>query len=104
MLPKNLTGDLTVIMKMIRERGGTDCSGSCHHRKPGEFHCHTISQDLKISSSGVKERILTLVRMGLLDRNRIERRGTHPITKFTVSQKGQKLLDSLEPQEKVGVS
>lgn len=97
MLPRNLTEDLLAIMQVIREKGGTDCSGSCHHRKPGEFHCHTIGQKLKISSSGVKERILTLVRMGFLDRGRLERQGTYPITKFTVSEKGLKVLDTLEP-------
>lgn len=89
-----LPDDLVVIMRIIRERGGTDCSGTCHHRKPGEFHCHTISQELKISSSGVKERILTLVRLGLLDRRRIPRAGTYPLTKFTVSEEGLRILDS----------
>lgn len=89
-----LPGDLMLILRIIRDRGGTDCSGSCHHRKPGEFHCHTIGQELKISSSGVKERILSLVRMGLLDRCRVERKGTYPLTKFTVSEEGRRILDS----------
>jgi|GEM_PF-1422210 len=92
MLPKTVSDDLLAIMKMVERMGGTDCSGTCHHRKPGEFHCHTISQELKISSSGVKERILTLVRMGLLERNRFERPGTYPVTKFTVSERGRKML------------
>jgi hypothetical protein len=92
MLPEDLSDDLLAIMRVIREKGGTDCSGSCHHRKPGEFHCHTVGQDLNISSSGVKERILALVRMGLLDRNRLEREGTYPLVRFTVSAKGEKLL------------
>ncbi len=93
MCSADLSSDLLTIMKIIQERGGTDCSGSCHHRKPGEFHCHTISQELKISSSGVKERILTLVRMGLLERRRIEREGTYPITKFTLSEEGRRALE-----------
>lgn len=92
MLPEDLSEDLLAIMKIVREKGGTDCSGSCHHRKPGEFHCHTISQALNISSSGVKERILQLVRMGLLERNRLDRPGTYPIVKFTVSAKGKEAL------------
>jgi predicted ArsR family transcriptional regulator len=91
---ETLSDDLVAIMKAIQERGGTDCSGSCHHRKPGEFHCHAISQQLKMSSSGVKERILTLVRMGLLERDRVERQGTYPITKFTVSARGTKILEN----------
>jgi len=91
-LPEGISEDLLAIMRRIQEEGGTDCTGSCHHRKPGEFHCHTLSQDLEISSQGVKDRILALIRMGLLDRHRLEREGTHPITKFTVSEKGNKVL------------
>ncbi len=92
MAPEDLSNDLVAILDIIREKGGTDCSGSCHHRKPGEFHCHTLSQELKISSSGVKQRILELLRNGYLDRNRLERQGTYPLTRFTVSEKGMKVL------------
>lgn len=91
-----MSEDLVQIMRLILEKGGTDCSGSCHHRKPGEFHCHAVGQDLKISSSGVKERILTLVRMGLLDRKRLDRPGTYALTKFTVSTEGKKVLAARE--------
>lgn len=94
MLSEAMSEDLLHIMKMIEEHGGTDCSGTCHHRKPGEFHCHLISQELRISSSGVKERILTLARMGLLDRHRIERKGTYPLTKFTLSEQGRRALQA----------
>lgn len=94
MVSQEITSDLLAIMRIIQERGGTDCSGTCHHRKPGEFHCHTISQELNISSSGVKERILMLVRMGLLSRQRIERRGTYPLTRFTVSEEGRRALEA----------
>jgi predicted ArsR family transcriptional regulator len=94
-LTENLSDDLLAIMKIIEERGGTQCSGSCHHRKPGEFHCHVIGQALKISSSGVKERILELVRMGLLKRDRVDRHETYPITTFTISAKGKKALAPL---------
>jgi predicted ArsR family transcriptional regulator len=89
---ETLSDDLLAIMRTIREKGGTDCSGSCHHRKPGEFHCHVLGRDLGISSSGVKERILTLVRMGLLERHRLERPGTFPVTKFTISARGKEAL------------
>jgi hypothetical protein len=100
MLPQDLTDDLLVMMRIIQEKGGTDCSGTCHHRKPGELHCHTISQALNISSSGVKERILALVRMGLLERNKLERPGTYPIVKFTVSAKGREALAVHENRDK----
>ena len=94
MRSEDLSDDLMRIMRIVKERGGTDCSGSCHHRKPGEFHCAMIGQELKMSSSGVKERILVLVRMGFLDRNRLERPGTYPITKFTVSTEGERILSA----------
>lgn len=94
MSSENLSNDLLNILRIIRERGGTDCSGTCHHRKPGEFHCHSIGRDLSISSSGVKERILTLVRMGLLNRRRIDRERTYPLTKFTVSEDGIRVLEA----------
>ncbi len=90
----DLSEDLASILRMIRDNGGTDCSGTCHHRKPGEYHCHVISQELKISSSGVKKRILELVRLGMLERNRLEREGALPLTKFTVTEQGKLALHS----------
>jgi predicted ArsR family transcriptional regulator len=95
MPPIALPDDLIPILRKIKENGGTDCSGSCHHRKPGEFHCHAIAQELKISSSGVKRRILDLVRLGMLERNRLDREGTYYITKFTVTLQGEQALQSL---------
>lgn len=67
-----LSEDLLAILKIVKEKGGTDCSGACHHRKPGEFHCHALAQMLRISSSGVKERLRNLVNMGLMERRRVE--------------------------------
>jgi hypothetical protein len=92
MVPEDLSDDLKRFMRLILERGGTECSGTCHHRKPGEVHCHGLARDLRISSSGVKERILTLARMGLVTRERIERPGTYAIIRFTVSAEGKRLL------------
>lgn len=94
MAPERVGEDLLAVMRIVRERGGTDCSGSCHHRKPGEFHCHTISRILRMSSSGVKERILTLVRMGLLQRRRVLREGTYPLTRFELTPEGETILAS----------
>jgi len=47
---------------------------------------------LKISSQGVKNRILTLLRNGLMERYRIERKGSTPLTRFTISSVGEKAL------------
>lgn len=94
MSAENLSDDLLAILRIVQDKGGTECSGSCHHRKPGELHCHTISQELNMSSSGVKDRILALVRIGLLQRNKLQRQGTYPIIRFTVSGMGKQVLEA----------
>jgi len=95
MKPEELTNDLIAIMRIVKDKGGTDCSGTCHHRLPGEFHCHALAQMVKVSSSGVKERLLRLVNMGLLERLRIERDGHTPMARFVVTQEGEKVLAGL---------
>lgn len=92
MEPEELSDDLLIILDVIREKRGTDCSGTCHHRKPGEFHCHVLGPILKISSQGVKNRILKLLRAGLLERKRIDREDTYPLTKFIISSQGEEVL------------
>jgi hypothetical protein len=92
-----LSQDLLAILRIVKERGGTDCSGSCHHRKPGEFHCHTVGQMLNISSSGIKERILRLVRLGLLERRQLQKEGEYPLTKFMVTSLGDEILAAADP-------
>lgn len=87
-----LSQDLLAILRIIKERGGTDCSGSCHHRKPGEFHCHLVGQMLKISSSKVKAQILQLVDLGLLERTRVEKVGEAPLLRFIVTSLGDEFL------------
>ncbi|MGC8494012.1 MAG: hypothetical protein ACP5SH_19995 [Syntrophobacteraceae bacterium] len=90
-----LSEDLLAIMRIVKEHGGTHCSGTCHHRRVGEFHCHTISQMLRLSSSGVKERLRNLVEIGLMERRRIIQNG-HVIAIFLVSQEGEKVLAANE--------
>ncbi len=92
----SLSEDLLAIMRIVKERGGTHCSGTCHHRKVGEFHCHTLSQMLKISSSGVKDRIRNLVEMGLMERQRVGGDGQATIARFVVSPEGEKVLAANE--------
>jgi predicted ArsR family transcriptional regulator len=92
MKPDELTEDLFALMAIIKENGGTDCTGTCHHRKSGEFHCHTVGRALKISSQGVKNRILDLFRSGFLDRERIDREGSTRMVKYTVSAQGEEAL------------
>ncbi|HLA82059.1 MAG: hypothetical protein A2V77_09360 [Anaeromyxobacter sp. RBG_16_69_14] len=68
-----LTGDLLEILRVMKSKGGTHCTGTCHHRQPGEFHCHEFGRMLSISSQGVKNRLLALMRLGLVEPQRVER-------------------------------
>jgi DNA-binding MarR family transcriptional regulator len=86
------------ILSIIRDRGGTDCTGTCHHRKPGEFHCHTFGNMLNLSSQGVKNRILEMLREGLLERIRLDRDGSTPLVRFTITPEGEKVLENFSPE------
>jgi len=44
---------------------------------------------LNLSSQGVKNRILELLRMGLLQRKKISRKDNVPFVRFLVSRKGE---------------
>jgi len=95
MIPYTLTRDRLAILAVIREAGCSICTGTCEHRKPGELHCHTIGQRIKISSAGVKRRLRELVQMGLLKRNRVERNDGKVMAQYKVSEKGLELLDEI---------
>lgn len=88
--------DLIMILKVLKSQGGTDCTGTCHHRKPGEFHCHVLGRMLNISSQGVKNRLLKLMRMGLVERNRIDRSPASPLVRFTITSRAEAILGSSE--------
>lgn len=95
MIPYTLSRDRLAILAVIREVGCSICTGTCEHRKPGELHCHTIGQRVKISSAGVKRRLREMVQMGLLNRDRAERHDGKVMAKYTVSEKGLELLDEI---------
>lgn len=88
--------DLMRILQVLKEKGGTDCTGTCHHRKPGEFHCHVFGRMLKLSSQGIKNRLLALMRMGLVERNRIPRSKAAPLVRFTITARAEALLAEYE--------
>ena len=89
--------ELMTILRILKEKGGTDCTGTCHHRKPGEFHCHVFGRMLNISSQGIKNRLLTLMRMGLVERNRIKRSTVAaPLIRFTITSAADALLSDQE--------
>ena len=83
---------MIAMLRMIKEHGGTDCTGTCHHRKPGEFHCHVFGRMLKLSSHGIRTRVIKLVNMGLLERNRIKRDNGSLLVKYTITRAGEDLL------------
>jgi len=89
---EKIDDDLITILTVLKKKGGTDCTGTCHHRKPGEFHCHTFGRMLNISSQGVKNRLLRLMRMGLVKRNRIARPSSTPLVRFTITDLAEKVL------------
>jgi DNA-binding HxlR family transcriptional regulator len=95
MILQTLSRDRLAILALIRENGCSICTGTCEHRKPGEFHCHHISRRIKISSAGVKRRLRELTQMGLLDRARVQRHDGKVIARYTVSQKGLELLEEI---------
>jgi len=89
---QQIDDDLLTMLKVLKAEGGTDCTGTCHHRKPGEFHCHVFGKMLNISSQGVKNRLLKLMRMGLAERKRVERPGATLLVRFVVSEAAEKML------------
>jgi DNA-binding HxlR family transcriptional regulator len=95
MISYTLSRDRLAILALIREAGCSICTGTCEHRKPGELHCHTIGQRIKISSAGVKRRLREMVQMGLLQRDRVERHDGKVMAQYRVSEKGLELLDEI---------
>jgi DNA-binding HxlR family transcriptional regulator len=95
MISYTLSSDRLAILAIIKEAGCSICTGTCEHRKIGELHCHHISQRIRISSNGVKNRLREMVQMGLLERNRVERFDGKVMARYTVSSKGLELLEEI---------
>jgi DNA-binding HxlR family transcriptional regulator len=95
MITYTLSRDRLAILAIIKEAGCSVCTGTCEHRKAGELHCHSIGQRVKISSNGVKHRLREMVHMGLLKRDRIERFDGKVMARYTISDKGMELLDTI---------
>ncbi len=93
---QELSEDLITMLKVLKAEGGTDCTGTCHHRHPGEFHCHVFGKMVNLSSQGIKNRLLNLMRMGLVERHRIERPSSTPLIRFAISEQGEAVLTEHE--------
>lgn len=93
---QEISDDLIAMLKVLKEEGGTDCTGTCHHRKPGEFHCHVFGRMLNLSSQGIKNRLLHLMRIGLVERQRIDRPSATPMVRFKVTKQAEDLLAELD--------
>jgi predicted ArsR family transcriptional regulator len=92
MLEEQLNEDLIAVMRLVREKGAAVCAGTCEHRLPGELHCLTAAQILKISAAGFKRRLRKLVTMGFLDRNRVERPDGANVAQYTLNEAGEEEL------------
>jgi predicted ArsR family transcriptional regulator len=88
-----LTKDMLAMLRFIEETGGIHCTGSCARKKPDEVHCHAVSQELNISSSGARDRIGRLFNMGLIkcERETVKTGSVRSI--FTVTPEGEKALN-----------
>jgi DNA-binding HxlR family transcriptional regulator len=89
---ERLSEDMINVLRVLKEQGGTDCTGTCHHRKPGEFHCHNLGMMINISSQGVKHRLLSLMRLGLVKRVRVKREDSTLLVRFVVTPLGDEIL------------
>lgn len=82
------------ILKLIRQRGGMLCTGSCHHQKKEHLHCRQIGKILDMGFSTVWDRIKYLLKEGLVERERIN---DGPVN-FRVTPKGIEVLDRADMQ------
>lgn len=89
---QEISEDLIAMLRVLKAEGGTDCTGTCHHRKPGEFHCHVFGKMLKLSSQGIKNRLLHMMRIGLVERHRIERPSATSMVRFTITEQAEAVL------------
>jgi hypothetical protein len=92
---ENLTTDLIELLKLVKKRGQTVCTGACELRLPGELHCFNASQMLHISAQGYKNRLLHLARIGLLNLQRVNRHDGKVMGQYTLSETGLKALSKV---------
>jgi hypothetical protein len=92
---EDLTADLIELLHLVKEKGQTVCTGACELRHPGELHCFNASQMLHISAQGYKNRLLHLVRMGLLNLRRVKRHDGKVMGQYTLSEEGLKALSKV---------
>jgi len=89
------------MLQVLKQQGGTYCTGTCHHRQPGEFHCHEFGRLLSLSSQGVKNRLLKLIQMGLVERQKVHRSSGDAVC-MIVTARAEELLAEQVPASTVG--
>lgn len=87
----SLTKD-RAILTIIKKVGAIVCTGNCEHRKAGEWHCHNVRREVKISSASVKRRLREMVVTGLLNRNWIEHEDGKVMGQYPLAEKAMVLL------------
>lgn len=76
------------IVKLIKDRGGMLCTGSCHRQKGEHLHCRQIGKALEMGFSTVWDRVHFLIREGLVTREKID---DGPVN-FVITPKGEEIL------------
>ncbi|HHU85568.1 MAG: hypothetical protein ACOX86_06290 [Pelotomaculaceae bacterium] len=76
------------VLKLISEKGGMLCTGSCHAQKPGQVHCRQIGKALGIGFSKVWDSLTFFINHGLVNRKKVE--GNSIL--FIVTPEGEEVL------------
>ncbi len=85
---KCLTSRTIEILRLIYEKDGMLCTGSCCRQKKEHLHCRQIGRDLGMGFSAVWEHLNFLLQEGLVERKRI---GDGPVN-FMLTSQGEKVL------------
>ncbi|OPZ74615.1 MAG: hypothetical protein BWY80_00523 [Firmicutes bacterium ADurb.Bin456] len=76
------------VLKLISEKGGMLCTGSCHAQKPGQVHCRQIGKALEMGFSKVWDSLSFFINHGMVNRKKIDSRSVL----FTVTPRGEEVL------------
>ena len=89
-----LTKDLVTILHLIKEINALTCAGACERKRGDEIHCRDVTARVNMSGYSVRDKIQTLIRMGLMESYRVERELGGFVTKFVLTPDGEKALAS----------
>ncbi|HPZ42993.1 MAG TPA: hypothetical protein PL078_03215 [Bacillota bacterium] len=79
------------ILKLLSEKGGMLCTGSCHAVKPGQIHCRQIGKILEVGFNKVWDSLTFFINNGLVSRKKFDDKSTL----FIVTPKGEEVLKKI---------